>query len=432
MNEVNISVGVLTADKISFRLAGNYHCGSDVFSGDFQATGKEKLVQLGFNESAEFLFTPDENDCYFELKDVVIGIGFHWERKENQRFTGALKLTMIDGRLTAINILPVEEYLCSVISSEMSATSSEELLKAHAIISRSWLLKPILHPEAENEPPPAVSSDTLIRWYERDAHVHFDVCADDHCQRYQGITRVSSLVVQKAVHATRGMVLTHQNTICDARYYKCCGGATELFSSCWADKDYTYLAPVFDAPHAVNAEPALMDEKSAAEWILSSPDAFCNTTNETVLKQVLNDYDTETPDFYRWKVVYTPQELSSLLKRKSGIDFGEIIDVVPLKRGPSGRIIQLKITGTHREITVGKELEIRKWFSESHLYSSAFVVQKVKNKNGHLEFFELTGAGWGHGVGLCQIGAAMMSENGYTYHQILTHYFKHVEIKKIY
>jgi SpoIID/LytB domain protein len=379
-------------------------------------------------------------EASFDLIDVVIGINFHWERKENQRFKGALKIIIENEKLTAINRIGVEDYLTSVISSEMSATASDELLKAHAVISRSWLLCPLQESRDKNqvskhETLQTSNSSNLkrIKWYERDAHTHFDVCADDHCQRYQGITRASTAAVENAIEATRGEVLWADGGICDARFSKSCGGATETFENCWAPKHYSYLANVIDNPtEPVGFELELTIEANAEKWIRQSPEAFCNTTDKKVLAQVLNNYDQETIDFYRWKVEYTQAEIKELLARRSGIDFDEIMDLIPIKRGESARLIELKIIGTKQTVIVGKELEIRKWLSNSHLYSSAFVVDKLDIVNGIPQKFILTGAGWGHGVGLCQIGAAVMGEKGYLYNDILLHYFRGAELKRIY
>ena len=385
----------------------------------------------------------------FLLKNVRIGIGFHWDRLEDQEFEGTLEIRdNADGTQTAINRLDVEDYLSSVITSEMSATSSLELLKAHAVISRSWVLKPILHPQNavqhcstvvqnsstlnHTEQPEGLlnaSESEHIVWYERDAHEGFDVCADDHCQRYEGITRrdehpEAAANVQKAIDATRGQVLMYDGKVCDARFYKACGGATELFENAWANEHYDYLEPVRD--EIGTPLPDLTIEENAQAFIRTSPSAYCNTTDERILSQVLNNYDQETKDFYRWTVQYTKEELSEIIRERSGIDFGEIIDLVPIKRGPSARLYEMQIVGSKRTMVIGKELEIRKWLSKSHLYSSAFVVDR--NEKGD---FILTGAGWGHGVGLCQIGAAVMADKGYTYEQILAHYFPGSELKVI-
>ena len=377
----------------------------------------------------------------FLLKNVRIGIGFHWDRLEDQEFEGTLEIRdNADGTQTVINRLDVEDYLSSVITSEMSATSSLELLKAHAVISRSWVLKPILHPqrEANNAKPSTcshqreannVSESEHIVWYERDAHEGFDVCADDHCQRYEGITRrdehpEAAANVQKAIDATRGQVLMYDGKVCDARFYKSCGGATELFENAWANEHYPYLEAVRD--EIGTPLPDLTIEENAQEFIRTSPSAYCNTTDERILSQVLNNYDQETKDFYRWTVQYTKEELSDIIRERSGIDFGEILYLVPIKRGPSARLYEMQIVGSKRTMVIGKELEIRKWLSKSHLYSSAFVVDR--NEQGD---FILTGAGWGHGVGLCQIGAAVMADKGYTYEQILAHYFPGSELKTI-
>ena len=358
----------------------------------------------------------------FLLKNVRIGIGFHWDRLEDQEFEGTLEIRdNADGTQTAINRLDVEDYLSSVITSEMSATSSLELLKAHAVISRSWVLRPIISPSTCTDKPDLSDPDRHVIWYERDAHEGFDVCADDHCQRYEGITRrdehpEAAANVQKAIDATRGQVLMYDGKVCDARFYKSCGGATELFENAWANEHYDYLEPVRD--EIGTPLPDLTIEENAQEFIRTSPSAYCNTTDARVLSQVLNNYDQETKDFYRWTVRYTKEELSEIIRERSGIDFGEILDLVPIKRGPSARLYEMQIVGSKRTMVIGKELEIRKWLSKSHLYSSAFVVDR--NEAGD---FILTGAGWGHGVGLCQIGAAVMADKGYTYEQILAHYF---------
>jgi len=433
MSEPIIKVGIVASGEVSFTLEGMFASGNHQYSGVFQAVYKQERIVVGNESATEWLFEPLTSESFFEIRDVVIGIDFHWERKEVQRFRGSLQLVVENECIRVINQLPVEEYLLSVISSEMSATASTELLKAHAVISRSWLLYPILQPENLS----TVSSHTIetaekhIRWYERDAHTLFDVCADDHCQRYQGITRASTEKVREAIAATCGLVLMDAGKICDARYYKACGGVTERFDSCWADEHFSYLEPVRDSENKDDL-PDLRLEEIARQWILSSPDAFCNTTDKQVLSQVLNNYDQETTDFYRWKVVYSQQEVQELLKRRSGIDFGTILSLESVKRGPSGRIIELKISGTNQTITVGKELEIRKWFSTSHLYSSAFVVEVLPADTAVPEQFVFHGAGWGHGVGLCQIGAAVMGEKGYSYQHILNHYFSHATIQKIY
>ena len=272
-----------------------------------------------------------------------------------------------------------------------------------------------------------------MKWYERDAHTHFDVCADDHCQRYQGITKASTQAVIEAIEATKGQVLMYNGEICDARFSKSCGGVSENFENCWAPEHYPYLTKVIDnSSMHENFATDLTIEENAEKWIRESPEAFCNTNDKKILSQVLNNYDQETTDFYRWKVEYTQAQMAEIISRRSGYDFGEIIDFKPLKRGESGRIIELQITGTKLTVIVGKELEIRKWLSNSHLYSSAFVVDKSDIKDGVPQKFTLTGAGWGHGVGLCQIGAAVMGEQGYKYHEILQHYFQNAELTTIY
>ena len=439
-----IHVGITSATEIVFVLNGSF-TGPDrlVYSGKKVALYRRGKILFNGEKFDELSFEPITYDSTFDLKNVPIGINFHWERRQHQRFKGSLKFIVDAGRLTVINRIPVEEYLSSVISSEMSATASVELLKAHAVISRSWLLNPILNAVKTKNGDPTHDVETRhalslqenkhIKYYERNAHEKFDVCADDHCQRYQGITRATTSAVRKAIEATRGEMLMYEGRICDARFSKSCGGASETFGNCWAPEHYPYLTKVIDNPVAPEGfELDLTVEAHAEKWIRQSPEAFCNTANKEILSQVLNNYDQETTDFYRWKVEYTQAELAGLLARRSGIDFGQILDLVPVKRGESGRIIELKIVGTKETVIVGKELEIRKWLSSSHLYSSAFVVDKQEVADGVPQHFALTGAGWGHGVGLCQIGAAVMGEKGYKYDEILMHYFNGAELKRIY
>ena len=388
--EKDVRVGILKAREVRV-----------VFHSAYLLDGKPFVGEHCFTPSAGArLFVPADKEASFTLKDVVIGIGFHWERKEEQTFCGALLLKMEGEDVRAINVLPVEAYLTSVISSEMSANASLELLKAHAVISRSWLLR-ILNHNSNCQLSTVncqLSTDHILRWYDNQAHSGFDVCADDHCQRYQGITRQTNPNVARAVEETCGQVLTYEGKICDARFSKCCGGMTEVFESCWENIRHPYL--------------------------VSKEDPYCNTSDPRILSQVLNSYDQETADFYRWQVHYTTEQISELVKRKSGIDFGRIIDLVPMQRGPSGRIIMLRIIGEKRMVTVGKELEIRKWLSESHLYSSAFEVEKMNDG------FTLHGKGWGHGVGLCQIGAAVMGDQGIPYTQILEFYYPNAHLDK--
>lgn len=369
----------------------------------------------------------------FVLREVTIGINFHWERKEDQEFEGSLRLIAHrDGSLTVINVIGVEAYLASVIASEMSATSPAALLRAHAITSRSWLVA-MLERERHEKAPGSVrgsaTADEVVRWYDREDHADFDVCADDHCQRYQGITKILSPEALTAVRETRGQFLVHGGEVCDARFFKACGGMTEEFPNAWEDRDVAYLRSVSDAE---TVHTPVRTEADAERWIRSSPDAFCNTTDGDVLRQVLPSFDQETTDFFRWKVTYSPSQLAELIAGRSRIDLGLILDLLPLRRGPSGRITRLKIVGEKKTIVVGKELEIRKWLSKSHLYSSAFVVKKEVDKQGRPSSFTLDGAGWGHGVGLCQIGAAVMATKGYTPEQIVLHYFRGAKVEKLY
>ena len=436
MKEPKVHVGILFEPQIEFILLNPYRINDMEISGKQVVTYNEGRILWNGRLYDELLFEPvNETTDAFELLDVTIGINFHWERKEDQRFLGSLKIIVENKKLTGINVIHVEDYLTSVISSEMSATASLELLEAHAVISRSWLLAQIHKNKEITETQTEYSAFTqtdeeLIRWYDREDHTRFDVCADDHCQRYQGITRASTEIVQEAVHETRGEILTDGESICDARFSKCCGGVTEQFEHCWEPVPHSYLTVVRDSKET--SYPDLTDPIEAEMWIRNSPNAFCNTTKKKILSQVLNNYDQETINFYRWKVSYTQDELSELIHRKSGIDFGEIQDLVPLKRGTSGRIEELQIVGTRRIYTIGKELEIRRTLSETHLYSSAFVVDKEDIRVRIPQRFVLTGAGWGHGVGLCQIGAAIMGEKGYAYTKILEHYFRGAFIEKRY
>ena len=438
MEKPYINVGIVTGKEISFTLNGKYLTQEgEVITGQLKAsaTGNGE-ISLGTKKIESIELTPEDNNCSFTLHNVTIGISYHWERQEEQTFTGKLKLITDGENVIAINILPVEDYLVSVISSEMSATSSLEFLKSHAVISRSWLLAQIENRDRKNvhkslQQNFTTDENCIIRWYDREDHKLFDVCADDHCQRYQGITKASNPSVAKAVKETEGMVLMYGDEICDARFSKCCGGVSETFDTCWEDKDYPYLQPVIDNSEN-NDIPDLSIEENAEKWIRATPTAFCNTHDEKVLKQILNNYDQETTDFYRWKVKYSQKEISELIHRKTGIEFGDIKDLIPMQRGKSGRISRLKIVGTLRTVTIGKELEIRRALSESHLFSSAFVIDKTEVAGSVPSEFTITGAGWGHGVGLCQIGAAMMGEKGYSYDKILLHYYRNAEIKKVY
>lgn len=437
MKEPKVHVGILSETKIEFIFPDTYRVNGEEVSGkQFVLFDNGKILWKN-NRYDELLFEPlwEETDS-FELSDVTIGINFHWERKENQRFHGALKFIVEDEKITGINVIRVEDYLTSVISSEMSATASPELLKAHAVISRSWLLAQIQKNKEITDinatyTASVQTEEEFIRWYDREDHVHFDVCADDHCQRYQGITRASTEIVEQAIQATRGQILTSENKICDARFSKCCGGAFEEFQYCWEDVKHPYLVKQRDSKKATFL-PDLRIHSEAEKWIRTSPEAFCNTKEKRILSQVLNNYDQETTDFYRWKVEYTQEELAKLILQRSGIDYGQIIDLIPIERGTSARISKLKIIGTKKTLIIGKELEIRRTLSSSHLYSSAFVVDKAEVKDGIPGKFTLTGAGWGHGVGLCQIGAAVMGEQGYTYDEILLHYYIGAAIEKLY
>ena len=418
----SVDVGILRAPQIRFDLTGEFSSSVLLFPKDNVAAVEDGSLCVNGEKCDALAIVPQSDASCFMLHDVVIGVGFHWQRKENQVFKGELRFVVEDGEVRAINRLPVEEYLVSVISSEMSATSSLEFLKAHTIISRSWLYAQLFRKEKQQQAVLGYETESeIVRWYAREDHTLFDLCADDHCQRYQGITRAVNPNVARAVAETSGMVLKYDGEVCDARFSKCCGGVTERFSACWEDEDYAYLQAFRDVEGGA-ALPDLTTEAGAREWIESVPSSFCSTNDAKVLSQILNGYDQETNDFYRWSVEYPQEELSALVARRSGIDFGTIEELVPLKRGASGRITSLKIVGSKASIAVGKELEIRRWLSETHLYSSAFVVDRQVLSDGNVRFV-LKGAGWGHGVGLCQIGAAMMGERGFSHKDMLNHYY---------
>ena len=411
--EPNVTVGIVTADKITFTLNQAYVAKGEVITGLQTVEFSEGGILWRGTQYRNLTFTPQADDASFELQDVTIGVNFHWERQQAQTFEGTLRIVVEADKIVAINELPVERYLASVISSEMSATASPEFLKAHAVISRSWLLaqmeKRRQHENgADNFFSFIKKDDELIRWYDRDDHTIFDVCADDHCQRYQGIVHARNSHVEEAISQTRGQILTYDGEICDARFHKCCGGDTEEFQYCWEDTPKPYLVSVHDP--------------------------WCNTSDKQILSQVLNDYDQETPDFYHWTVEYTQEQLSELINRKLKDDFGLITDLIPLERGKSGRIWKLKIVGTKKTFTIGKELEIRRALSETHLLSSAFDVEKRSEESGVRSetTFILHGKGWGHGVGLCQIGAAVMGEQGKTYDEILLFYYRGAQIQRLY
>lgn len=426
-----VSVGIMGDKRIEFTLCTDYKCSNgSIVSGDAVVELVDGEILYNGKKYESLLFEACVPEGSFWLRGVTIGVNFHWERKEDQRFGNNLKFIVEGDRITAINLIGVEDYLTSVISSEMSATASEELLKAHAVISRSWLLAQMAKNKEITTSKSTYSAFTeneqeRIKWYDREDHINFDVCADDHCQRYQGMTRQSTTKVREAIEATWGELLKYDGKICDARFSKSCGGAFEEFQNCWENVRYPYLAKQRDTKR-ITELPDLTQEEEAFKWITGSPEAFCNTTDKEILSQVLNNYDQETTDFYRWRVEYTPEELSGLILKRIGIDFGLVTDLIPVERGTSGRLIKLKIVGSKRTLTIGKELEIRKALSPSHLYSSAFVVLKENGK------FVLVGAGWGHGVGLCQIGAAVMGAQGYKYKDILLHYYIGASIEKEY
>jgi len=440
-----LNVGILTEKLIRFELYGDYsnNLSDKILSGVFNAELKDnKIICVGHSFEIqgedEILFEPsDPVSESFVLRDVLIGVKFHWERREKQRFNYFLKIIKNGDQLTAINYLPTEAYLTSVISSEMSAKCSINLLRSQAVVARSWLLAQLQNKDKEKSKDPSLkpfsNSEELITWYDREAHTLFDVCADDHCQRFQGVTKVTTQTSVQAIADTRGIVLISDDEICDTRYSKSCGGISESYENVWEPVKYKYLVPIIDYKYEPeNLDLNLKDEKNAVEWIKTNVPAFCNTNDSKILNQILIDYDQETKDFYRWKVEYNQKEISELINNKLQTDFGDIIDLIPVERGDSARLIKLKIVGTKKTLTIGKELEIRRVLSPTHLYSSAFFVEKHEVIEGVPQKFVLHGAGWGHGVGLCQIGAAVMAERGYQFDEILNHYFPNATIKKIY
>ncbi len=425
-----IRVGIMAAREIRFCLNDSYTDGRSSYEGEMSISAVQGRLSWNGVLIDSLTLKPNDHSATFTLHDVTIGIGFHWERKEEQTFSGQLKFIIEDGLVRAINILPVEDYLTSVISSEMKPTASREFLRAHAVISRSWVLAQLRSPYHKADSAKPITNDhilnRIIKWYDHDQHTLFDVCADDHCQRYQGRTRIISAAAQAAVKDTFGQTLVSEGHLCDARFSKCCGGITEQFETCWQDEHKPYLVALRDSSINEGALPDLTVEENARQWILSEPKSFCNSADGNILSESLNGYDLETPDFYRWTVEYTTAQISDIFSRKSGLDIGDIIDLRPIKRGASGRIFELEIEGTKSTVTIGKELEIRRTLSESHLFSSAFVIEKTQ------EGFILKGAGWGHGVGLCQIGAAVMAAKGYTYREILQHYYPHTTLGSFY
>ncbi|MFN0108395.1 MAG: SpoIID/LytB domain-containing protein [Blastocatellia bacterium] len=441
-----VAVGLMAGvENVSFELKGEFASdgGARFVAGSYQAVTACSRVEIvaadgrRFSAGDEIKLVPVDESSSFVIRNVVIGIDFHWEQKQDQQFQGSLRLKLgADKRLKVINEVPVESYLTSVISSEMSATADAELLKAHAVISRSWLLAqmtPWKRPRAKSESKiEEVNGERqLIRWYDQEAHTDFDVCADDHCQRYQGVTKATSPMVFDAIQATFGRALEFDGELCDARFSKSCGGMTESFDAAWANERRAYLAVSYDGDgESFPAEFALplTDEANAEKWIRQSPPAFCNTTDSNVLGKILPDFDQATQDFYRWRVTIAQAELQGLLRRKLGIEFGRILRLESVERAESGRLVKLRIVGERETLVIGKELEIRRALSPSHLYSSAFVIETSGDASG----FTLIGAGWGHGVGLCQIGAALMAERGYGFKQILAHYYRGARLQNLY
>jgi len=439
-DQPTITVGIMDRKTEVFGcLNGNFHGGGfGSVSGQFSAKAEAGSVVFFGKAHREICRSPliklaALGGSTFSLFNVTIGKRFHWERTEDQIFQGDLILHMReDGTIAVINQIPLEDYLKSVISSEMNPAAPMEFLKTHAILSRSWLLAGLdrrKKTEKTSMPAGKIAEGERILWYDREDHDLFDACADDHCQRYHGITKIASKQVEEAAGETQGRVVTFQDKICDARYSKACGGLTEEFDTAWDNKRVPYLRSISDASVPY---PSIKTEEEACRWILSEAEAYCNTKDEGLLEKILPNGDRETKNFFRWRVEYSREELEEIIRKKSDFDFGTLKEIMPIQRGSSGRICRLKIVGSKRSMIVGKELEIRRWLSRTHLYSSAFVIVTRRNPNGEIERFTFNGAGWGHGVGLCQIGAAVMATKGFTAEKILKHYFRGVEIKKIY
>ncbi len=437
-----IRVGIMEDEpEVLGLFQGQFELPSTVrLKGPFHVRNEMGQVVLYDDEGIEVIRKPEIlcraiSGGTFTLRDVTIGLRFHWERKEEQTFEGNVRFVAGENGMTvAINEIGLEQYLKSVISSEMSAASAGEFLKAQAITSRSWLVAMLERRSKEKglggcSLRSQETETEIIRWYDREEHTLFDVCADDHCQRYQGVSKIVTKAATDAVEGTRGVFLIHNDDVCDARYFKACGGLTENFENVWDDVSVPYLTSVSDS----DAEyPRILSEADARAWIMSLPEAYCDTADAGVLRRILPSFDQETADFFRWRVEYKREELEEILRVKSGIDFGELMDLIPVQRGASGRIVRLKLVGSKKTLVVGKELEIRRWLSKSHLYSSAFVVETVRDTKGIPLHFTFFGAGWGHGVGLCQIGAAVLAENGKSAEEIVTHYFRGASLKKLY
>ncbi|MCI0488672.1 MAG: SpoIID/LytB domain-containing protein [Blastocatellia bacterium] len=460
-SEPSIRVGLVTGARAArVTLQGRFTDanGKSFTEGDYTATAENGAITLYGERQVRahsLRFSAEDFDaCRFTVHDVTIGIDFHWERKESQSFQGTLELRAGEEGLIVINELPLEAYLVSVISSEMSASCPAELLRAHAIVARGWLLAQLRGSRVAGEQgsrgagergfehsnastihhASRVTPAEIIRWYDRENHAEFDVCADDHCQRYQGISKAFSQAAFDAVRETRGKALMSEGEICDARYSKSCGGMTEVYSAAWEDRDVPYLASIYDgAGEPTGYSMPLTVESNAEVWITSSPEAYCNAASGELLARILTGFDQETQDFYRWEVSYSGDELSEIIEARLGLGLGRIIALEPLERGRSGRIIRLRISGEKESVIIGKELEIRRALARSHLYSSAFVVRSEQYpETGFIECVRLVGAGWGHGVGMCQIGAAVMADLGRGHEEILAHYFLNAKLSALY
>jgi SpoIID/LytB domain protein len=440
MQEPIVTVGILNAKRIKIKIVGEYLFprkeiymrGRLIFSDAHNGIMLE--TSLGtYYVSENDVFEPfPPHNASFIVDDVTVGKKFHWEHKERHRYSGSFKIIRENGALTLVNIIPLENYLESVIRSEMNENAPFSLLKAQAVVARSWTLSQMKKggKKGVNE---RRKKGEVLRWYERDGHVNYVFCNDDHCQRYHGIGKSQSIAVHEAVEQTRGLVLTGKNGLCDARYFKSCGGRTELFRNVWGEDEGDCISSVEDYDYPTEfTDVDLSIEKNARKWILSEPEAFCNTKDEKILSSVLVDFDKKTVDFYRWRKEYTQEEISALIKKKLKKDYGAILDLLPVERGASGRVIKLKIVGEKRTLIIGKELEIRRTLSETHLYSSAIIIDKEDVQNGVPQKFVIRGAGWGHGVGMCQIGAAVMGEKGYEFDEILAHYYPETKIKRYY
>jgi SpoIID/LytB domain protein len=338
--------------------------------------------------------------------DVPVGTGYHWEQKEDRTYPETMIFLLdVNGKLAAVNAVPVETYLEGVVPSEMHPNFPEEALKAQAVAARSKALANLglVH-----------SADP------------FDFCSDVHCQVYGGLSKTAASA-NRAVKKTAGLVLWEGGKIIDAVYGGVCGGHTEDVDKAWRTAPKRHLQGIADGPRQLKRYEPLDDESNVRSWIQDSPPSYCNT-----LTGSLPDALNYTKKYFRWEVTLPQDELRSQIERRLGRNLGAVRDLIPISRGVSGRITKLKIVGTNGEQIVEGELNVRKCLSSTTLWSSCFIVERKDGGSAPPESFTLRGAGWGHGIGMCQTGAAIMALKGYGFDRILKHYYKNVRIKKLY